>query len=228
MIATWNLSRETGRTSSSIYSYQGKIHSWDTKWNFNRLFPCVSSLYTLLCILECQFSQTQTSLKNGIMHFSQAWTFGIAEWKEYHWNASKKCMNSCTLCKEIRQPLSTPVKYQNISFRFTVQAWQPKNLNYAVLQSLLSCSFWHFAQSRWIRVRTCEELCWNCRNKGICWNPIPQIICSPPYLRGHVPDANTSSCKQLGTVSSCWGHAVVDFVALIVIWLPEVAHFWQR
>lgn len=144
------------------------------------------------------------------MCFSQAWTFGIAEKKEYHWNASKKCVNSSTLCKEIRQPLSTPVKSQHISFRSTVQASQPKNLNYAVFQSLLSCFFWHFAQSSWIRVHTCEELCWNCRNKGICWNPISQIICSTPYLRGHVPDANTSSCKQLDTVSSCWDNAVAD------------------
>lgn len=60
---------------------------------------------------------------------------------------------------------------------------------------LLSCSSWHFVQSRWIRAHTFEELCWNCRKKGICWNPIPQIISSTLYLRGHVPDANTS-CKQ--------------------------------
>ena len=173
-------------------------------------------LYILLCIPACQFSQSQTLLKNGIMFFSQAWTF-VIENKEYHWNVSKKCTNSCTLCKEIRQPLFTSVKYQNISFRSTVPAWQPKNLNYAVLQSLLSCFFWHFVQSRWIRVHTCAEPCWNCKNKGIWWNPIPQIICSTPYIRGHAPDANTSSCKQLDTVSSCWDNAVVDFISLIAI-----------
>lgn len=38
--------------------------------------------------------------------------------------------------------------------------------------------------------------------KIFCWNPIPQIIRSTSYLRGHLPDANTSSCKEQDTVSS--------------------------